>query len=339
MADRRRASGACHWARYAVIAIALATSGCLASTRNPERLYAVPDEMAEVKREQEPLVASYYSLISNPPFDGATRARARSLRNEIVAQRMYAIDVLYTQYEAGLTRERQEVGFATLTTAEGLSTAATLVTPTVTKSILSGLTTAVVATKGHYESEILLAQTMRTIQKQMRASRHVIAEHITARMGQDIGDYPLAAALGDVEDYYRAGTLTTGVLDTSTTVGEQEKASEQRKQEIARLPAAARRAAILADTTTPIPAPVRLPVLNPEGQGFREQHLTPAVIRRLQRVVCMEENGRFSADFRARVLKYLAKIRQKDSQFPGVISSRDAAIMGDEFDAGERDCS
>lgn len=156
---------------------------------------------------------------------------------------MYAIDVQYTQYETALTRESQEVGFAALTTAEGLSTASTLIVPAASKTILSGLATAVLATKGHYGSEVLLAQTMRTIQKQMRTSRNRIATQISARMAQNVVDYPLSVALSDVEEYYSAGTLTTGVIDTSTTVGIAEDESKIKKQEVGQLPPKARAAA------------------------------------------------------------------------------------------------
>jgi hypothetical protein len=44
-------------------------------------------------------------------------------------------------------------------------------------------------------------------------------------------DYPLAAALLDLEDYYRAGTFTGGVLGTSATLGEQAKLAEMLKQD------------------------------------------------------------------------------------------------------------
>ena len=146
----------------------------------------------------------------------------------------------YTQYETALTREVQEVGFGALTTAGALGTASTLFTPVVTKSILSALSTAVLATKGHYDSEILLAQTIRTIQKQMRASRNLISAGITAKMPQSVADYPLPIAMSDVEDYYSAGTLTTGVIDTSTTVGIRENETRIIKEDVTQAPAAAR---------------------------------------------------------------------------------------------------
>ena len=218
---------------FAGVVIAVALSGCIPSTRTPDRLYPVAFEMEQVRAGQEDLIQQYRALILSN--DGA---RARLARNEIIGQRMYAIDVQYTQYETALTREVQEVGFGALTTAGALGTASTLFTPVATKSILSGLSTAVLATKGHYDSEILLAQTIKTIQKQMRASRNLIAAGITARMAQSVADYPLPIALSDVEDYYNAGTLT--IIDTSTTVGFKEDRSKDIKEVVAQAPAASR---------------------------------------------------------------------------------------------------
>jgi hypothetical protein len=218
----------------AVIALAFALSGCLPSTGTPERLYPVASEMDVVRTTQEELVRQYNFYVFSAP------AQARLIRNEIISQRMYAVDVQYTQYENALTREGQEINFGTLATAGALGTASTLFTPVVTKSVLSGLSTVALATDGHYNSEILLAQSMRTIQKQMRASRNLIASDISAKLVKSVFDYPLSAALSDVEEYYNAGTLTTGVIDASTTVGIKEADTKGLKQDVTQAPPAAR---------------------------------------------------------------------------------------------------
>jgi hypothetical protein len=48
------------------------------------------------------------------------------LRNEIIARRMYIIDVEYSEYEADLPSERQKFGFATTAAAAGLGIAASM---------------------------------------------------------------------------------------------------------------------------------------------------------------------------------------------------------------------
>src|ERR1700759_5027285 len=141
--------------------LGLGLSGCLPSTGTPERLYPIAIEMDGVRTTQAQLVAMYQSLVFSDP------AQAKRIRNEIIADRMYAIDVYYVQYENALTRESQEVNFGTLATAGALSTASSVFTPPVTKTALSALSTVAIGVNGHYNTDILLAQTMRTIQKKM----------------------------------------------------------------------------------------------------------------------------------------------------------------------------
>jgi hypothetical protein len=299
--------------------------GCIPSTRTPERLYPVASEMDFVRSTQSDLIDRYYKAT-------LSAEQMRLIRNEIIAQRMYAVDVQYTQYESALTREGQEVGFGATTAAEGLSTAATLVGPPGTKSILSGAATAVLATKGHYESEVLLAQTMRTIQKQMRASRNRIATSIAARTSQSVADYPLAAAMSDVEEYYNAGTLTTGVIDTSTTVGIEETNSKNLKEDVTQAPASQRasilRNAVITDATAPMPKPTRLSVLNPNGvNDFEQRLLLPARIAEMERVVCIKPTGKLTDALRAAVLSHLKRSNAT------AITNTDAERISVEFDA------
>jgi hypothetical protein len=276
--------------------LALTLSGCLPSTHTPERLYPVVAEMDVVRATQEELARQYYGYAFSAP------SQARLIRNEIIAQRMYAIDVQYTQYENALTREGQEVNFGTLAAAGALGTASTLFTPVVTKSVLSGLSTVTLATKGHYDSEILMAQTIRTIQKQMRASRNLIAANISAKVVQSVAEYPLSAALSDVEDYYNAGTLTTGVIDTSTTVGIQETETKELKQ-VVNQSAPAERAKIIERAIAPVRSSVitssREPLsetrkrrdTGPEILDPFEGSLTRSSVREIQQALCISPSG------------------------------------------------
>ncbi len=252
---------------------------------------------------------------------------------------MYAIDVQYTQYENALTREGQEIGFGALTAATGLSTAATLVVANATKTILSAAATGVLATKGHYESEILIAQTIRTIQKQMRSSRNGIATSISGKMAQSVADYPLWAALSDVEDYYNAGTLTTGVIDLSTTAGNQETVTKEKKQEVTQAPLAVRPSLILRDLDSPIFAPPRAQP-TPDGVklGGFELGLKDPDIRLLQRFACVSENGHFTKVLRSTIIAHLVKIEEKDDRNPDRLTATDGAIVRSELKAKRRVC-
>jgi hypothetical protein len=154
---------------------------------------------------------------------------------------------------------------------------------------------------------------MRTIQKQMRASRNIVATSIAAKMAQNVTDYPLWSALSDVEDYYTAGTLTTGVIDTSTTVGIQENLTRREKQDVQRMTLSARRSAVLNTSTAPIANPATFVglrggrVLNPNGRNeFEKNGLTPAMISKMERVVCLQpRTGTLTDALRTAVLQRL----------------------------------
>jgi hypothetical protein len=178
---------------------------------------------------------------------------------------------------------------------------------------LSGLSTVTLGIKGHYDSEILLASSIRTIQKQMRASRNLIAAGISAKLVQSVADYPLAAALSDLEEYYDAGTLTTGVIDTSTTVGMQEDSSKDIKQAVTQAPPSQRAAilsnAVIGDATVPITQPPKFGPLNPNGlTAFERTGLTPAIIKEMEIVVCLQpRTGKLTDALRTAVLEHLNK--------------------------------
>jgi hypothetical protein len=331
------------WAKLLwAFAIGFALSGCIPSTHPPERLYPIAYEMDLIRTSQGDLVSQYRTFLSSPD-------QAKLIRNEIIAQRMYAIDVQYTLYENALTRETQEVGFGALTTAEGLSTAATLVAPAATKTILSAAATAVLAIKGHYDSEVLLAQSMRNIQKQMRASRNLVAAGISAKLVQSVTDYPLSAALSDLEEYYSAGTLTSGVIDTSTTVGIRETETKNIKQDVTQAPPALR-AAILRDATSPI-TDVRAPISKPPTfappppndtrLNATEKALQGKQIIRYQKLVCAQQTGLLGprgSETRTKIHDFLIVNKLKPAAENDIITDDDRLALEDEIASGKTGC-
>jgi hypothetical protein len=189
------------WRAVAGIALAgLLLAGCK-TVEGPDRMYSLAEEVAAARLTVEALTAQYYGGGAN-----------ENVRNEIISRRMYIIDVEYSQYEQSLTRERQEVGFITSTAAQGLNVASALFTPAQTVRILSGLAGGVGAVRGYYDSEVVIAKTIQIAQGQMRFLRDNVSNKIRTAMAQPLGKYPLSLAMSDVEEYYRAGTLSAGLI-------------------------------------------------------------------------------------------------------------------------------
>jgi hypothetical protein len=152
---------------------------------------------------------------------------------------MYMADVEYHYYEARLTREMQDEGLVATATGLGLTTAATLVDPAQTKTILAGLATAVIGLDKAYSEKELLSNTIQALQTQMRADRKTQAGTIYAKMFRDtssatrivtpIADYTLPMALSDADAYYQAGTIASALIGFSKTLANADRNADEAK--------------------------------------------------------------------------------------------------------------
>ena len=205
---RRHVARACN-ASLALFCLAT-MAACTASVQGkPERLYSVDQEAAAIRKVVGP--NSYRDYAS------ATGPRKRELRNQIVNSRMRAIDLFYYDYEARLTRERQDVGFFATVAQLALTTSSTLVSSAGTKTILSAAATGLTGTKESYDKNILIDRTISVFQQQMQAQRQLVKAKIIQRLSLGVDAYPLELAQSDLEEYYRAGTLTGALLGTEQT--------------------------------------------------------------------------------------------------------------------------
>ena len=210
---------------FLLISAVVALAGCGSALRGgPDRLEPVQAETDRYRKWVPTMEAQYYEQYG--AMDESTRI---TIRNEIIAQRMYMIDVQYTTYESGLTRDRQVVGFFAGTTMQGLSAAGTVISPGDTTRILAGATSFVSGAKGYYDSEIIIAKTVQILQTQMRASRANVAGRILGRFEDSTRRYPLSLAMTDIEEYYRAGTLTSGLVEAAATVSAEKDVQETAK--------------------------------------------------------------------------------------------------------------
>lgn len=201
---------------------ALAT-GCVSISDGPERLYPVSVETQAIRDTIPRIDFVQFVNLSEP-------LRVK-YRNDWIAARMYAIDIQYTAYEGALTKERQNVGFGATAATLVLTTASQLFTPVVTKNVLTGAAGVVTGSRAAYDNDVLLAHSVQWIQSQMRTQRTIVADRILRGTRLSTTDYPMAAALSDLEDYYRAGTFTGGLLGTSEALGAEARFAELLKQD------------------------------------------------------------------------------------------------------------
>lgn len=208
----------------ASLVIGAALSGCATVAGGPDRLYSVSDEVSQAQAVLPDILKEYNNAL--------TDLDRMHYRNEYIARRMYIIDVEYSAYEAALTSERQKFQFASSVTGEGLSTAGALVASGGTSKILSGLAGAVGAGKGFYDSDLVIAKTLQIAEAQMRAQRDAVAARILQRRVESAATYPLSGALLDLEDYYRAGTLNSGLIAAAGDASAAEQQAMEQKQAV-----------------------------------------------------------------------------------------------------------
>jgi len=209
-----------------IVTLVAFLAGCLPSLTEPERLYPANSEVALIRDE---MIRDQINVPDFKYFSQLTGAQKVIYRNAIIDARMYAIDLSYFAYEANLTRERQEADFAAASSNIGLTAASVLVGPVQTKNILTGVAGSITGINQAYDDKVLLNKTMQVLQTQMRAERNRVATKLYKSMQLSATDYTLGMAMSDLEDYYRAGTVTGALIDVSNTVSDEANSAKAAK--------------------------------------------------------------------------------------------------------------
>jgi hypothetical protein len=254
----------------------LCLGGCETTAGGPNRLYTVGEEVTQARDDfLPPLLDHYYAATSDP--------ERIFYRNEYIARRMYIIDVEYSAYEAALTSERQMFGMAADVTAAALNTVGALSTPGLTARAMNGAAGFVNATTGFYDKDLIIAKTIQIVEAQMRAQRDTVAQTILRGRAQSSVTYPLSAALSDLEDYYRAGTFNSGLIQASADAGIAEQSAAADKVSVIRAQA---RAGIITDINKPLVV-VQAPPPPSNGLPSQENLLNPGEITAIQTALCV----------------------------------------------------
>jgi hypothetical protein len=196
-------------------------AGCATTEGGPARLYSPADEVSLAQPILLKIESGYYQA--------TTEADRLAARNEYIARRMYIIDVEYSAYEAALTSERQKFAFGADITSLALGTVGALTPVAATTRALSASSVAVGSTSGLYDKDLIIAKTIQIVEADMRAQRLTVATIILQRRSEPTATYPLSAALSDLEQYYLAGTMNSGLIQAAKDAGNNEADAAQAK--------------------------------------------------------------------------------------------------------------
>jgi hypothetical protein len=78
-----------------------------------------------------------------------------------------------------------------------------------------------------FEREVLAERTVLAIHTSMRANHMIVLARIRQGLTQSVSQYPLAAGLTDVEDYYFQGTVLGALIGITKAVGVKAEEAER----------------------------------------------------------------------------------------------------------------
>ena len=195
----------------------LLMSGCAAFMGFPPR---VTDRSADLEALQKHIDADAITECLKATNE------AEACRNKLITARTYGIDIQFSAFEEDLFRQAREAGFAATLTTLGL-TAAGAVAGGGTTQVLSAIAAGITGSRAAFDREVLAERTVLAIHTSMRANRMIVLARIRQGLRQSVSEYPLAAGLTDVEDYYFQGTVLGALIGITKAVGVKAEEAER----------------------------------------------------------------------------------------------------------------
>jgi hypothetical protein len=211
-------------------------AGCETAFKGyPERPTALQDDLTELNdsisaREIQRCLDAGAAPDQAADTGSARALDPRSCRNRLIAARMYAIDLRFSEFEENLFREVLEGGFAATLATLGLTSAGALASGGASQ-VFSGIAALIIGGREAFQKEALAERTIVAIHTAMRANRAETALRLHAGLRQSIDDYPLAVALSDLNEYYGGGTVLGALIGITKSVGAEASAAEDRLRE------------------------------------------------------------------------------------------------------------
>lgn len=182
------------------LAVALLGSACSTLEGNPPRYAAAADVVSEIKLTPKELA----DLVETD---------AKEERNAIQVRAMAVIDQRFNQFVRDLAIDRANAASAAAGTTLGASTAGAFVESVKAKSNYALFSASIVGAFGIVDKNYFFEKTVPALVAAMGAARAKVLVRIRDRQREDIDSYDGTAALGDIEDYYSAGTVLSAISE------------------------------------------------------------------------------------------------------------------------------
>ena len=201
---------------------AVSVTGCASFEAQPRPVISVSMTEQVLAEYQVPGILTKYGKLSG-------RAQ-RAYRDEVIAVYTQAINARYDEFLGNLSAENKgtNLGFDTLLI--GLVGAAAL-SPT-DASDIAALTSGVMGLRGSVDQNLYYERTLPALIAAMDAERYRVLASIEGHKAQDTSDYPLAAALVELQEYQQAGSLIRAISSLTRTAAAD---ADDAKQDLQRM--------------------------------------------------------------------------------------------------------
>lgn len=154
--------------------------------------------------------------------------KKRYIRNEIINAHIFIIDLYFYKSSQMTSLGRTTLNLGSDLAVLGLGIAGSVGPAATAKNVLSPIISGITGAKTPIEKNVFYEQTMPVLISKCEALRQVRFNEIDKKMDLGIDQYPLTAALSDLEQYFQAGTIPYALVQITATAGAQaEKAKEE----------------------------------------------------------------------------------------------------------------
>ncbi len=156
--------------------------------------------------------------------------KCQIFRNVVINDLLFIINHNYNGYEGNFLAGKAKFDFYSGATRSAFETGATLIDATGVKTVLSALAAFTGSTQTLANEAFYYEQTGPALINAMRADRKNALVSILAGMKSEYTDYPLTAAMNDLDAYFRSGTIASAVVVLSKATAKSEDDADKKLQ-------------------------------------------------------------------------------------------------------------
>jgi hypothetical protein len=201
------------------LTLAATLQGCTAALNGyPEMSTDVSKELATLDPYHAPDVLTQYNA---KPSDDAKKL----YRNEVIMARLRANELHFHAFQKALYSQGIGWGVGTDWVLLGLTGAASLAGGAA--NALAAAATGITGARASFDKQAMYEKTLPVLIAQMVAKRKAVEVRIRVGLTQSNSEYPLLAALSDLQDHYYAGTIPGAISEVAANAGAQKEKAQK----------------------------------------------------------------------------------------------------------------